>query len=123
MTDQEITLASESLKEALPKIVGNPLAALTVLGFDQSYAAGSLFGAGAALSMGLAALAWKGLLSPLWIIPFFALAVVSRKKRAHRLFVQKAFSIAGASDVRIVVHTTGFIELEQKKLPQDDSGE
>lgn len=123
MTEQEIALASESLKQAIPKIVGNPLAALTVLGFDPAYIAGSMFGAGVALCMGSSALAWKGLVSPIWSLPFFALAVVSMKSRARRLFVQKAFAIAGASEVNIVVHTTGFIELEQKKLPQDDPEE
>lgn len=115
MTDQEITLANDSLSKQMPTIIGEPLAEYAHESFLPVYTMGFAFGAGTAIWLILIVLAFKGLLSPWWAFPFFLLAVHARKERTQKLMMQHGSKVALRSGVKIVVHSTGYIELEREK--------
>lgn len=115
MTDQEITLASDSLTKRMPQIIGEPLAQYASESFLPVYTMGFAFGTGASISLLMLVLAWKGLMSAWWALPFALMAIHARKDRTHRIMVKHGVRVAADSDVLITVHTTGFIEIERIK--------
>jgi hypothetical protein len=118
MTDQEMTLANDSLAKQMPTIVGEPLAQYAHESFLPIYTMGFAFGVGMSMSSIFLVLAWKGLISAWWSLPFFALAVHARKERTHRLVMKHGSKVALESGVRIVVHSTGYIELEKEEVEE-----
>lgn len=118
MTDQEMRLATDSLLKRLPALIGEPLAQFVAESFGPVYVMGFAFGAGVSISSLMLVLAWKGMMSAWWAVPFALLAVQARKGRTRRIMIKHGLKVAGDCDVKITVHPTGFIEIERQR-PSD----
>ena len=115
MTDQEMRLASDSIAERMPKLVGEPLARYAAESFVPVYITGFAFGTGVSISSLLGVLAWKGLIAWWWALPFVVLAAVARRRAAMRVMIKHGLDIAADCDVNVTVHPTGYVEIDPIK--------
>ena len=119
MTDQQMCLASDSIAKRMPTLIGEPLARYATESFLPVYLTGFAFGVGVSIAALLAVLAWGGMCSWWWALPFAALAVYSRQRAALHVMIKHGLSIAAECDVTVTVHPTGFIEIEPIKRAKD----